>query len=456
MSKLKGKILVIDDDKDVLYTANLVLKQKFDSVQIETDPNRIVRLIESFQPDVIFLDMNFAHGAISGNEGLYWLREIMKVDNQAHVVMNTAYGDVQVAVEAMKLGAIDFLEKPWESEKLLSTAINIYNLKKSKKEVSELKNKQEQLNKEFGFQTSELIYQSSEMSQVLSTVEKVAKTNASVLILGENGTGKEIIARELHRQSSRSNEPFIKVDLGAIPMTLFESELFGHFKGAFTDAREDKAGKFELAKGGTIFLDEIGNIPPELQVKLLSVLQNNEVNRLGGTSSIKIDVRVISATNSAIHELIDKGQFRQDLLYRINTIEVNLPALRNRTDDILPITNYYLNLYKKKYGKASISINSEAEKNLKVYSWPGNVRELQHCIERAVILCDKSTIDVHDLLLKSSENNKPDEPNSNIVDWEQSAIKTAIDQNDGNLSKAAESLGMGRTTLYRKIKKYNL
>jgi len=455
MSKLKGKILIIDDDKDVLYTAHLVLKHKFESITTEPDPNRIPRLIESLKPDVIFLDMNFAKGATTGNEGLFWLKEILKIDNNAHVIMNTAYGDIQVAVEAMKLGAIDFLEKPWESEKLLATAINIYNLRKSTNKISELKEKQEQLNKEFGSQSNDLIFESDEMKQVLNTVNKVAITDASILILGENGIGKEVIAKELHRQSNRQNKPFIKVDLGAIPETLFESELFGHYRGAFTDAKEDKVGKFELANGGTIFLDEIGNIPPTLQMKLLSVLQNNEVNRLGGKNPIPINIRVLSATNSKIQDLVESGQFRQDLLYRINTIEINIPALRERKEDILPIANHYLNQYKKKYEKPSLKLDKSAKKALLHHSWQGNIRELQHCIERAVIMAGKEVITDTNLLLNSISGISKTQ-DMEIIDWEKSAIEIAIRKNEGNLSKAAESLRMGRTTLYRKIKKYGL
>lgn len=456
MSKLKGKVLIIDDDKDVLYTANLVLKHKFEKVVTEADPNRIPRLIESIQPDVIFLDMNFAKGATNGNEGLFWLKQIMELGNSSYVVMNTAYGDVQVAVEAMKLGAIDFLEKPWESEKLLATAINIYNLKNSKKEVFELKEKQEQLNKEFGNQKTNLIFESSQMTKLFETVKKVSKTDASILILGENGTGKEIIARELHQQSNRKNKPFIKVDLGAIPPTLFESELFGHVKGAFTDAKESKTGKFELAHGGTLFLDEIGNIPTSLQIKLLSVIQNSEVNRLGATQAITIDVRIVSATNSSIDSLIEAGEFRQDLLYRINTLELNVPALRDRNDDIIPIAKYYLKLYKNKYSKNALELTKESEISLQNYNWPGNVRELQHCIERVVILSESNQISSHDLNLKVKSEIQQEGSTLELTNWEREAIKAAIHQNNGNLSKASETLKMGRTTLYRKIKKYNL
>lgn len=456
MSKLKGNILLIDDDKDVLYTANLVLKQKFENVRTETDPKRIPRLIESFNPDVIFLDMNYAHGATTGNEGLFWLKEIIKMDKQAHVIMNTAYGDIKLAVEAMKLGAIDFIVKPWEREKLVSTAVNAFNLKRSRAEVKELKQKQRLLNEEYGQPDRDLVFVSDKMQGVMSMVKKVASTDASVLILGENGTGKEVIAREIQRLSQRKGEPFIKVDLGALPPTLFESELFGHVKGAFTDAQTDKAGKFELANGGTIFMDEIGNIPPHLQIKLLSVLQNGEVTRIGATASTAFDVRLISATNSPLGQLVSSGDFREDLLYRINTIELTIPPLRERKEDIVPIAQHYLEYYSTKYKKKIKALSKKAEENIQNYSWPGNIRELQHAIERAIILSETDLVEIEDLGLSDhiSQPIAPETPE--LASWEQTAIQKAIRENDGNLSKAAEALGMGRTTLYRKIKKYGL
>lgn len=456
MTKIKGKILLIDDDEDVLYTANLVLKQKFETVRTLADPKRLSKVVPEYQPDVIFLDMNFAYGATTGNEGLFWLQEILKIDAHAHVVMNTAYGDVQVAVEAMKLGAIDFLVKPWEKEKLITTALNVFHLHKSRVEIKELKQKQKLLNQEYISPSEKTVLSSKKMSQLMATAKKVAITDASVLILGENGTGKEVAAREIQRMSLRHAEPFIKVDLGALPGSLFESELFGYEKGAFTDAKTDKPGKFELANNGTIFLDEIGNVPANLQVKLLSVIQNREVTRLGATKAISLDIRVICATNSSLEQLVEQGQFREDLLYRINTIQLTIPPLRDRPEDILSIANHYLNVYCEKYKKKGKQFSVKALEALSEYAWPGNVRELQHNVERIVILSEESIIDTGNLgLPKTTRAGIPTE-SPELSDWEKNAIQKAIAESSGNLSKASETLGMGRTTLYRKIKKYGL
>lgn len=454
MSRLNGKILIVDDDKDVLFTAQLVLKPKFKEIKTEADPKRILSLIDSWQPDVIFLDMNFAKGATGGHEGLFWLKEVMEKFPTSHVILNTAYGDIQLAVEAMKLGAVDFLVKPWEKEKLLTTAINTYHLKKSRTEVNELREKQSELSKMMGLATP-LIYASPEMKKVIQTANKVAKTDASVLILGSNGTGKELIAKQIHNQSQRANQPFIKVDLGALPESLFESELFGHKKGAFTDAHANKKGKFELADGGTLFLDEIANISPSKQVKLLSVIQNREINPLGSEHPIKIDIRLICATNGDLDALVEKEEFRQDLQFRINTISIRVPDLKERKEDIEPIADFYLNFYTKKYNKANVKFGHDAYASMNDYPWPGNVRELQHTIERAVILAEHSILVADNLGLRDLKTESGENP-THKTDWEIKAIKKAVSAHQGNLSKAAASLGMGRTTLYRKIKKYQL
>ncbi|MEO9851177.1 MAG: sigma-54 dependent transcriptional regulator [Reichenbachiella sp.] len=454
MSKLSGRILIVDDDKDVLFTAQLALKSKFKDIRTEADPKRILNVIESWHPDVIFLDMNFAKGATTGQEGLFWLREIISKFPESHVILNTAYGDIQLAVEAMKLGAIDFLVKPWEKEKLLATAINTYQLRKSRKEVNELREKQSELNRIIGSATP-LIFASIAMEKVIQTANKVAKTDASVLILGANGTGKELIAKQIHQQSNRANQPFIKVDLGALAESLFESELFGHKKGAFTDAHTDKKGKFELADGGTIFLDEMANISPSQQAKLLSVIQNREIHPLGGEHSVQVDIRLICATNANLDLMVEKEEFRQDLQFRINTITINIPDLSERKEDVEPIANHYLQLYSKKYNKPNIEFSSSAHGMMKDYPWPGNVRELQHTIERAIILTDQLIIEAEDLALKEVSTDTYESP-VHKSDWEIKAIKKAVTEHQGNLSKAAASLGMGRTTLYRKIKKYQL
>ena len=457
MHKLNASILIIEDDEDVLYTARLVLKQRFSEVHAEIEPKRLPRLLEKNTFDVILLDMNFSHGQTSGNEGLFWLREILKADPTAHVIMNTAYGDIQLAVDAMKNGAIDFIVKPWEREKLLATVENVYQLSKSKKEVQKLKSREKALTGDIDRSFPEMISHSDAMKPVLEAIEKVAKTDANVLILGENGTGKELVAREIHRQSLRYREPLIKVDLGSLPETLFESELFGHKKGAFTDAKEDRQGRFEIASGGTLFLDEIGNLSLTQQMKLLSVLQSRQVFPLGSNKAISINVRILSATNANIADMIAEGTFRQDLIYRINTVEIQLPPLRERPGDIQLVARHYLRLYSAKYNKPELEIEKTALKKLELYSWPGNIRELQHAMERAVIMADGVSLTTEDFLL----DKKPLTPiaagdSLQKDDVEKQLIQKAVRKWEGNLTKAAEEMGMGRTTLYRKMKKYGL
>ncbi|MDN5204731.1 sigma-54 dependent transcriptional regulator [Fulvivirgaceae bacterium BMA10] len=458
MSKKEGKILVVDDDQGVLYTAKMVLKPHFEMIKTEVNPNNILASLKETDFDVIILDMNFSYGTTSGKEGLTWLERILKSDPQAHVLVNTAYGDIQLAVDAMKRGAIDFLTKPWEKEKLLSTVRAIYELNKSKKEVKNLKTKARLLHDDLNQQYNQIISQSPAMERIFDAVNKVASTDANVLILGENGTGKELIAREIHRRSHRSNESFIKVDLGSIPETLFESELFGHKKGAFTDAREDRAGRLEIATGGSLFLDEIGNIAPSMQAKLLTVLQNREVMRVGSNQPIPIDIRLISATNMPIYEMVAGNQFRQDLLYRINTVEIQLPPLRERVEDIDILADHYLDIYRKKYLKEHLSFGRDTMKKLTEYHWPGNIRELQHAVERAVIMSSSLKLQPSDFLLENKHKKAPIKQNEsyNIEELEKQAIENALKQCGGNLTRAAEVLGFGRSTLYRKMNKYNM
>ncbi|MDO1447194.1 sigma-54 dependent transcriptional regulator [Rhodocytophaga aerolata] len=457
MSQLTGKILIIDDDIDVLHTARLILKKQFSIVRTESDPGNIYELLQKETFDVIILDMNFTYGQTGGQEGLHWLNEILKIDPTAHVMMNTAYGDIGLAVTAMRQGAIDFLVKPWEKEKLLSSVLTVYQLSQSKKEVKQLKHKQRLLSEDAASQFPEMIAVSASMQKVFATIEKVAATDANVLILGENGTGKELVARAIYRQSPRDDADFIKVDVGAISETLFESELFGHAKGAFTDAKEERAGRFEIASGGTLFLDEIGNLPLPLQAKLLTALQNRQITRVGSNKLIKIDIRLICATNQSVYAMVADGTFRQDLLYRINTVEIKLPPLRERTEDIPVLATHFLNLYAQKYRKPGMRISKETIKQLQHYSWPGNIRELQHAIERAVIMSDSYELTLDEFLL-TAPSKKLDEKNLtyNLEEIEKTAIQQAIKKHQGNLSLAAKELGFGRSTLYRRMEKYGL
>jgi DNA-binding NtrC family response regulator len=370
--------------------------------------------------------------------------------------MNTAYGDINLAVETMKLGAVDFLVKPWEKEKLLTTVNTVFQLALSNRKVKKLEGKQSMLSKDLDAGYSELITASASMKPVLEIIKKVAATDASVLILGENGTGKELIAREIHRSSDRAKESMIKVDLGALPESLFESELFGHVKGAFTDAKEDRAGRFEIADGGSLFLDEIGNLSIMMQMKLLSVLQNRWVNRVGSSKPVPFDIRLISATNRPIYEMVSSQTFRQDLIYRINTVEIELPPLRERREDIPLLVDHYLTVYGDKYNKKGIRIDERASKKLIVYPWPGNIRELQHAVERAVIMSEGTKINADNVLPMSKREVSNTKNSVKFEDVEKNAIAKAIEMCGGNLSNAAEELGIGRTTLYRKMKKYAL
>lgn len=452
-----NKILIVDDDQDVLETARMFLKQEFAQVSIEDDPARIPMRLKEHEFDVILLDMNFRKGVNDGEEGFFWLGEILKTDPQAVVILITAYGEVDLAVKAMKNGATDFVLKPWKNQKLLGTIHAALQLRASKKEVEKLKVTQAKLSDDIDQHFGDFIGTSPAIQRVHELIERVAGTDADVLILGENGTGKELVARAIHRKSLRRNSVFIPVDLGAITETLFESELFGHVKGAFTDARQDKPGRFEIASGGTLFLDEIGNLSLPLQSKLLTVLQNRRVQRVGSGKEIPIDIRLICATNMPLHEMVSEKKFRQDLLYRINTVEIRVPSLRERNEDIPLLTEHFLNIYGKKYKRQGMKIDKNVLSKLQKYYWPGNIRELQHAIERAVILNEDRTIRSAELLTGNAASpvRKSDKPLT-MDEMEKQFILQSLDENNGNVTMTAKVLGMTRTALYRRMKKHGI
>jgi len=427
-------------------------------VHTEKNPESVPPLLKNDNYDVIFLDMNFAKGATSGEEGFQWLDAILEIDPNAVVVLITAYGDVEMAVRAIKEGATDFILKPWQNERLIATLSTALNLRQSRTEAKNLRSKQQQLSQDLDQPFHEFVGKSPAMQKVFSDIQKVAQTDANVLILGENGTGKELVARELHRQSPRAEEIFIGVDMGALSETLFESELFGHVKGAFTDARGDRAGRFEVASGGTLFLDEIGNLPLTLQAKLLTVIENRKVIRLGSNKPIEIDVRLICATNMDIHEMVSQNKFRQDLLYRINTVEIRIPPLRERIKDIPLLAEHFLSIYSKKYQKSINKISPSTLKRLEKYKWPGNVRELQHAIERAVIMSESRTLHPSDFFFSSTESkgDSLEYEDLNLSGIEKLAIHKALSKYSGNISQAAKELGISRASLYRRMEKYGL
>lgn len=458
MEKEIGKILMIDDDEDVLLAAKLLLKKHAHQVIIEKNPKKIPFLLNNDTYDVILLDMNFSKDITSGKEGFYWLSQILEQDPTAVVIMITAFGDVEMAVRALKEGATDFVLKPWQNEKLLATISTAIKLKKSYKEVDKLKKAKKQLEEEINQPFKDIIGSSRAIHEVFSLIDKVAKTDANVLILGENGTGKELVARAIHQRSLRKDNSFISVDMGAITESLFESELFGHKKGAFTDAREDRAGRFEIANGGTLFLDEIGNLSMPLQSKLLTVLQSRQVTRIGSNSPMDIDIRLVCATNMPIHEMVNENLFRQDLLYRINTVEIKLPPLRTRVEDIPLLVSHFVEIYSKKYRKEIRQVSEEAMYRLQKYDWPGNVRELQHALERAIIMSDNDELTPEDFffLTQSKPSQDMSNDNLNLDEVERSVIEKAINMHNGNISKAAKELGLTRASLYRRLEKHGL
>ncbi len=458
MEKADAKILIIDDDQDVLLAAKLFLKQYIKIVHTEKNPENIPNLLKLESYDVILLDMNFSRDATSGKEGFYWLNKIMEIDPAAVVIFITGYGDIELAVQGIKEGATNFILKPWDNKKLLATIEANLKVRSSKQELEDLKTKQKVLIADQDQAYGNLIGNSLQMQQVMSTVKKVASTDANILILGENGTGKELIARAIHKSSKRKDEVFISVDLGAISESLFESELFGFKKGAFTDAKEDRAGRFEAASKGTIFLDEIGNLSFSLQSKLLSVLQSRKVVRLGTNKEIPIDVRLVCATNMPLYQMVKENKFRQDLLYRINTVEIFIPSLRDRIDDIPPLVEHFLQIYCKKYKMPVKRVNASTLKRLEKHHWPGNIRELQHSVERAVIMSEATMLQPQDFFLSQNDDgSENDEPETyNLEETERLLIRKVIDKHGGNISKAAKELGLTRASLYRRIEKYGL
>ncbi|HEY5691366.1 MAG TPA: sigma-54 dependent transcriptional regulator [Cyclobacteriaceae bacterium] len=455
-----GKILIVDDNEDLLKAAKMHLKRHFAQVDIEKNPEAIPNLMGNESYDVILLDMNYTKDVSSGSEGYYWLEKILEIDPSSVVVLITAYGDVQMAVRAIKAGATDFVLKPWENEKLLATIYSSLRLRESRNEIESLRIKNKEINQALNEKFSDIIGQSQPMQRIFQTIERVAHTDANVLILGENGTGKELIARAIHRNSSRKHESFVSVDLGSITETLFESELFGHKKGAFTDAKEDRAGRFELANKGTLFLDEIGNLSMPLQAKLLAVLQNRKVSRVGANKETPVDIRLICATNMPLYEMVKENRFRQDLLYRINTIEVEIPPLRDRFEDIPLLANHFLKHYATKYGKSLNKLSDAAMIRLNKHNWPGNIRELQHSLERAVILSNSSVLQPEDFNFNASTNKEADQQLNleqfNLEEVEKILIRKVLKKYNGNITQAAGELGLTRSSLYRRLEKYGL
>jgi DNA-binding NtrC family response regulator len=452
----KGNILIVDDNKSIISTLEILLGPEFDEVKGITNPNQIPTELRETDYNLVILDMNFQAGINTGNEGIFWLNQIKKSHPDISVVLITAYSEVELAVKALKQGATDFVPKPWDNNKLMATVKAAIQLNLSKREVGHLKQKQQGLKQELNRDQKYIIGSSPQLMKVMSMVRKVAKTNANILITGENGTGKELIAREIHRLSLRYREVLVSVDMGAISETLFESELFGHVKGAFTDARENRAGKFETAHKGTLFLDEIGNLSFHLQAKLLAAIQNREFMRLGSDRTIPVDIRLICATNKKLEHMVEEGLFREDLLYRINTIQIEVPPLRDRGNDIIVLADFFLKKFASKYEKHNLKINQAAQEKLVQYVWPGNIRELQHTIEKAVILSDSMVLKPEDFFFKQILSTKFDDDHLTIEEMEKRMILSTIEKNAGNMSLAAEKLGITRQTLYNKIKKYDI
>ncbi len=443
-----GKLLIVDDNRNILSAVKLLTESIFAEVTTLPSPNSLISTIYTFSPDVILLDMNFHAGINSGNEGLYWLREVLSKYPETKVVLFTAYADIELAVKAMKEGAFDFVVKPWDNAKLVATLQNAYKAtkEKAKKNANSTPTSDNRVEMYWG--------ESAEMKRIRKMVEHVAITDANILITGENGTGKEMLAREIHRQSMRCHKPMVALDMGAIPESLFESELFGHKKGAFTDAHTDREGKFLTANGSTLFMDEIGNLPLHLQVKMLSALQNRAVTPLGTNESKPTDIRLISATNCDLNDAVASGKFRQDLLFRINTIHIHIPPLRNRREDIVPLAEIFIERYCKKYNKSGLLLAMETAEKLKAHSWEGNIRELQNTIEKAVIMCEGNIIKPEILEVRIAQRTITEA--QTLEEMERQLIGNAIEQCGGNLSQVAQQLGITRQTLYNKIKRYGL
>ncbi|MFC2097800.1 sigma-54-dependent transcriptional regulator [Bacteroidota bacterium] len=456
MKKTEAKILVIDDNKDVLTTAEVFLRQLYSYIRTENNPQLISNILAEEEFDIILLDMNFSQGKIDGSEGIHWLEQIMTIDPTIIVIVISAYGEINVAVKAIKAGAKDFVLKPWNNQKLSATINSALELKRTKEELKLSEDTRRTIDNDLNINYSKIIGNSYAIKKVFDIINKVSLTDADILISGNNGTGKELVAREIHRLSERKDKVFLTVDLGSISENLFESELFGHVKGAFTDAKEDKPGRFELASGGTLFLDEIGNLSLSLQSKLLSTLQNRKIIRVGSTKEINIDIRLICATNMDLYKLVVEKKFREDLLYRINTLEIVVPSLCDRIDDLPLLINYFLKRFSRKYKKPGLKISSVVLSGLKSYHWPGNIRELEHAVERAVILADGNNIDIEDFALKKQKFLSTTEDSLRLDEMEKTNIIKAIEKNKGHMTKAARELGIARTALYRRLKKYDI
>ena len=448
----QGTILVVDDNKGILTAVQMLLGTYFEKVITISTPNKIKATLHDENIDVVLLDMNFSAGINTGNEGLFWLSEIKKEDASIQVVLFTAYADIDLAVRGIKEGAADFVVKPWDNAKLLETLKTAYNIRTANRKGISIATDKLVVSKESGMFWGE----SNAMQQLRSLIEKVARTDANILVTGENGTGKEMLAREIHLLSNRKKETLVPVDMGAITETLFESELFGHVKGAFTDARADRPGKFEVANKGTLFLDEIGNLSYHLQAKLLTALQRRSIVRVGSNTPIPVNIRLICATNRDLQEMVQKGDFREDLLYRINTIHVEIPPLRERPEDIVPLTEIFLSKYTKIYGKTAMCLSLDAKEKLKAQPWFGNIRELEHTIEKAVIIAERSVLDGNDFDFTRAKKKPVTKEATTLEEMEYNMIKNAMDKYSGNLSLVASQLGISRQTLYNKIKRYEL
>ncbi len=453
---IKGTLLIVDDNKDILNSLSLIMKTEFENVITLTNPNRIIEMLGKHSVDVVMLDMNFKSGIHNGNEGFFWMREIFSFDPDISVVIVAASGDIELAVKAIKEGAVDFILKPWEDKKLLATVNVAWQLRHSRIEASSLKRDNQQLKNEINRGGEKIVLGASPtMINVMNIVRKVAGTDVNVLITGENGTGKELVAREIHNMSKRAGELMVSVDMGSITESLFESELFGHVKGAFTDAREDRKGRFEQAHKGTLFLDEIGNLSLQSQSKLLSVLQNRYVVKVGSNKQIPVDIRLICATNCDLMQMVQEGRFREDLLYRINTIMIEVPPLRDRVDDIPILANYFLRIHCERYGKTGMKMANHTMEKLSNYEWPGNVRELQHTVEKAVIMSESQILKPSDFVFNAAA--KSIIPKEMTLDeMEQRLISDTIRRYGNNISVVAGKLGITRQTLYNKMKKYNI
>lgn len=445
----QGRLIIVDDNKGILSAVKLLTERYFASVRTLPTPNMLISELRLQGADVVLLDMNFTAGINTGNEGLYWLKQVVEKFPETKVVLFTAYADIDLAVKSMQVGAVDFVVKPWDNDKLIASLLNAYNMSKGEnRKRKKESNARDEVPMFWG--------QSEAMNRVRDVVDKVAATDANILITGENGTGKEVLAREIHRRSLRRQSAMVSIDMGAIPESLFESELFGHKKGAFTDAHADREGKFLTASGGTLFLDEIGNLSQQSQQKMLVALQNRSILPLGSDETIAVDIRLITATNRDLFKMVGEGDFRQDLLYRINTIHIELPPLRQRKEDILPLAEIFLTRYANRYNKGELRFTEEAQQALKEHLWEGNIRELQHTVEKAVIMAENRDVDVEQLRLQPIAPSLQKAEGSTLEDMERRMISEAIASSDGNMTTVAQQLGISRQTLYNKIKRYGL